>query len=736
MDFKDDKMLREKRKFLVYLILISLISLSYSSTQTIVGLTTPPILRSPADGSYTNDNTPTAEWFSSPGATNYNIQISLVGTFSSILAEDFTAATTYTPSSPLPDNQYYWRVRAYDGVWSSWSSIFDFTIDTVPPSAPTLNSPSNYLWINDNTPDFDWGYNPGEVNYNIRIDNNPDMSSPYLDTEVATSFLQIVSPMPDDWYYWEVRAQDAAGNWGDWSTQYRFQLDTVPPDAATLISPDDGYITTTQLTLECSSAAGASIYVFEIDDASDFVNVWVHTGTSSRTYDTNNLPDGTWYWRVETVDNANNVAYSATRTFTIDSTGPAAPMLKSPSNGEYLTDDTPLLEWYNPASAVGYWIQVDTDSGFTTAIVDTTTSNNYYTTPALSDDTYYWRVRAKDALDNWGAWSSTRSFIVDTTAPAAPVLANPVDGLVYNDNTPYLDWMEVGEPANYQVQVDTSDSFASPFIDVTGIADTFYQIVSTLGDDEYYWRVRANDSAGNLGSWSAIRSFIIDTIGPDSPALVSPTDTEIIIDTTPLIIWNTIVDAVEYQLQIDQAGTFISFEYNLTTVNTYYSIITELTDGTYYWRVRAKDNAENWGSWSEIWSFSLDLVGPDPPDLITPADDAIIDDNTPFLNWTLVGDAVEYELELATEITFGAALLYSTTTPNNYYTIFFALSDDVYYWRVRAKDASDNWGDWSIISTFTVNTFVIPELNTISPILLTLTVAALVVLILINKRRK
>lgn len=49
-------------------------------------------------------------------------------------------------------------------------------------------------------------------------------------------------------------------------------------------------------------------------------------------------------------------------------------------------------------------------------------------------------------------------------------------------------------------------------------------------------------------------------------------------------------------------------------------------------------------------------------------------------------------------------MLLSTTTPNNYYTIFFTLSDDVYYWRVRAKDVADNWGDWSDIWSFKIDT--------------------------------
>ena len=40
----------------------------------------------------------------------------------------------------------------------------------------------------------------------------------------------------------------------------------------------------------------------------------------------------------------------------------------------------------------------------------------------LSDGKYYWKVRAKNDLDVSGAWSSVRSFTVDTVDPLPPVL--------------------------------------------------------------------------------------------------------------------------------------------------------------------------------------------------------------------------------------------------------------------------------------------------------------------------
>jgi len=699
---------RKSRKIAIISYIIILSSSLCAWTLVNVSATAAPTLLTPSNGSYTNDNTPTATWTSVTGATQYHIQISIYPDFHAILGEDYPATNTFTASPALPDGHYYWRVRAYAaayGGWSAWSTPYHFYIDTVAPGTPTLIDPHHFEWVNINTLTLDWSDVSGANEYNVRISRHSDMATPHTDinTGSSTSSYYVSTPLAEGYQYWDVRAKDNAGNWGSRSSVFRFQVDTVPPDAATLLSPADGY-TGNSITLQCSTASGAQIYLFQIADDETFTTIFWGLGDTGTEQTPTLAWDGTYYWRVRTSDNANNYAFSTTWSFTLDREGPSTPALVSPSNNYYTTDTTPYLDWSEPADAVGYHLQVDTTASFSSPIIQVYPSVSHFTTTTLAEDTYYWRVRAKDAYDNWSGWSAYRTLTVDTTAPDAPVLSTPTDDFETNDNMPLLDWVEVAETAVFKLQVDTIDTFISTIVDQTNIADSYYQIVSSLSDGTYYWRVRATDSAGNTGLWSTIRSFKIDTVGPDVPALVSPEDTDVITDTTPLIVWSTIVDAVLYQLQIDMEGTFVSLEYNETTANTFYSIVSALSGGTYHWRVRARDSATNWGGWSEVWTFTLDLEGPDAPTVSTPSDESYIGDNTPFLSWTSIGDAVEYEFELATEATFGASLLYTTTTSNNYYTIFFTLDDDVYYLRVRAKDASENWGDWSSISIFTVDT--------------------------------
>jgi hypothetical protein len=68
-----------------------------------------------------------------------------------------------------------------------------------------------------------------------------------------------------------------------------------------------------------------------------------------------------------------------------------------------------------------YDVQLSTSSGFSPLSREATDLDVLtYTPEALPEARYYWRVRAKNENGTAGAWSSTRYFTVDTSAPAAP----------------------------------------------------------------------------------------------------------------------------------------------------------------------------------------------------------------------------------------------------------------------------------------------------------------------------
>jgi len=93
----------------------------------------------------------------------------------------------------------------------------------------------------------------------------------------------------------------------------------------------------------------------------------------------------------------------------------------NPSSGipslNLFTTSTPTLTWNTVTWAIAYEIQVDDNTGFTNPNFDKNDvppGTLSATTTSLSDGIWYWRVRAKQTDGNWGGWSATASFMIDT----------------------------------------------------------------------------------------------------------------------------------------------------------------------------------------------------------------------------------------------------------------------------------------------------------------------------------
>jgi hypothetical protein len=97
---------------------------------------------------------------------------------------------------------------------------------------------------------------------------------------------------------------------------------------------------------------------------------------------------------------------------------------------------------------------------------------------------------------------------------------SPSDGNITNDNTVDLDWSDVSDlstPVSYQVKADNNSDFSSPEYDSNWI-NVSNATTLALAENTYYWRARARDGVGNIGGWSAVWRFTVDTIPPASVA--------------------------------------------------------------------------------------------------------------------------------------------------------------------------------------------------------------------------
>jgi hypothetical protein len=104
------------------------------------------------------------------------------------------------------------------------------------------------------------------------------------------------------------------------------------------------------------------------------------------------------------------------------------------------------------------------------------------------------------------------TFTVESEAPAAPELLLGTPIVVKEGDELLLDWEDVVDksmPVSYTLQLAQDAGFAtgSVFLEKTELADSEYLIeASTMKQlrprRSYYWRVRAVDSASNIGGWT------------------------------------------------------------------------------------------------------------------------------------------------------------------------------------------------------------------------------------------
>jgi hypothetical protein len=142
----------------------------------------------------------------------------------------------------------------------------------------------------------------------------------------------------------------------------------------------------------------------------------------------------------------------------------------------------------------------------------------------LKTNTYYWKVRAQDALA-YTSTSEIRHFHAGTQvpAPSIPTLISPLNLALSNDNTPTFVWSSTagggGGGGSYTLEYALNSIFTSGLRTMAGIVETTYTVPDpqALTDTTYYWHVQAHNAGGFSGYQATPFSFTVDTKSPGVP---------------------------------------------------------------------------------------------------------------------------------------------------------------------------------------------------------------------------
>lgn len=231
-----------------------------------------------------------------------------------------------------------------------------------------------------------------------------------------------------------------------------------------------------------------------------------------------NLNEGNYQWRVK----GENFAYETQYTFPInfsvelseDLTNQSV-ALSTPSDNLYTNNTEIVFTWNAITSADSYTAEIiKSNNGETTIYQEPDiTETNLSIDPSLFDvdAEYIWKIKAVNNSSETPY--SERTIFVDRITPNIPALNTPSDNST-NSSLVTFNWTNGSDTGDIQsaitntIEIASDINFNTLILSDDTTNNTYQYTFSNTGD--YYWRVRAYDSASNLSDNSITRTLTVE----------------------------------------------------------------------------------------------------------------------------------------------------------------------------------------------------------------------------------
>jgi trimeric autotransporter adhesin len=206
-------------------VLIPACNFTFSSDDPFGGPAAPQnpfTLQIPVDGStgVLTTNTQFA-WGALPGATSYQLEISLTSDFSQIIYDqpNILVPSVFVSTGLTRSSTYYWRVRGFSMGPSQLAGGSPYQFTTLPP--PNLTAPGQFFMQSPlggptpvaPPPIFLWTISPAAAYYTFELDTSNLFLNPVVDLPTV-HFNQLTCPITlaaGTTYYWRVTAVNVWG---------------------------------------------------------------------------------------------------------------------------------------------------------------------------------------------------------------------------------------------------------------------------------------------------------------------------------------------------------------------------------------------------------------------------------------------------------------------------------------------------------------------------------------------
>eukprot|EP00913_Durusdinium_trenchii_P028498 g26726.t1 len=440
----------------------------------------------------TSDTTPTITWSAVASAVTYDLLVYNIATGQAVVNQTGITTNQFTPGTPIQQATHQVFVRSVNNTGASaYSSPLSFGVALDAPAFPAATAATL-----DSTPTISWSAVPGAATYEILV-YNIDIGAQIIHQNgiTGTQFTPSSAFASVDHQAF-VRAYDTFGMPGAFSSPQVLEIGSGTP---TITAPV-ALANDPTPTIEWTTVAGAATYelmVYNLSTGKAVVEESNIVGTQFTP--TTDLLRTEHQAFVRAVDvNGAPGGYSSAYHFSI--VLPATTLTGPASNTH---DTTPTITWNSLTDADTYELLVYNTLTGQLVVNQTDIVTTFFTTGALAQGTHQVFVRGVDSDGNAGVWSAGLDFNI---VLGTPVLTSPLQSS--SDTTPTFAWTSVSGAATYDLivyNVTTGQLDGA----LTGLGVTQITQPSPVNFGQYQAFVRAVDSFGVAGPWSAGRNFEI-----------------------------------------------------------------------------------------------------------------------------------------------------------------------------------------------------------------------------------
>lgn len=673
-------------------------SVSKRATLTVAGGTScknsPATLVSPPNGA-TNAKSPADfQWSAVPGATLYNLYVSVGGGSFELLG-----TTTDTDLSKIvPAGTISWYVETqFQGCATQRSATFTFAVpqpSTCAGGTIVLSTPANGAAATSPVT-FSWSAVSGATAYRLWI--SIDSGAPTIATKVTSPSATI--PVSSGAVEWVVEAlfdkcPSVLSPKGNFTVAKKTNCNSNQPPS--LVSP---------VGVNGQPASSSQNVTFKWSNVSASIGyrVWIaaagqplgDVGATTDTQLTRTLDPATYTWFVEALFDSCPSVPSAKATVTVESPTPRctndSTVLISPVDGATKVSSPVTFAWSSVADTDKYRVYATIEGSNSDPLLIGVVDDTSLTRP-MPPGTIRWRVEA-----TFPGCASTRSswakFTVPKSANCGSDVAQPVtpaDGSSNPAQPVHFDWSDVNGAAGYVLYVKANDGTATPIAETT---DSQFTRHTPEGKIEW-WVVTFGSGCGALESKHFTFTVPTSDCVKTRPIALTPHDGDQLVSPVTFS-WTPVPKAKTYKVwTVDTAGGSLL----ATTTSTEATV--NVPSGTIAWLVEAVfDSCPSTRSpVSTLRVLRAASACTTPARPLATVVGQVASGSTYRVRWTPIPNVDHYELQESTTLDFSGATTQVVNQTKAAFTHTAATAPVQYLYRVRAiNSCADERGRYSLV---------------------------------------